>query len=455
MAFPIVTIYYGLAIILSILFYNYADEQTLIAGKDKLYETIDAEKTVISSYSDKVKDTLYPYVEEYYGKLENYINPAAAAVEETADQSALFANEKISSVASQVQNTDVYKTLHKITETVVYQKIAYLFTRIYDEMKEYFTSNPQYMSFAQKTCSFIHEYSEIIYNFFAEKLTFIANQEPIKGFLAEYGKLHDQYVTPYVEQACDFVSGYTSKGYGFFKEQTHPDTEAKYTFLVVVVGVFIAKYALTSVLRYFAKDAFQMSKSMSEMYKQQQKQQALEILKNNDKHSDVYIEIKEKVLDDFALTKDEVEELEAELEVSNAGSNRTRIDNTSDSGSNRTRTNSSGSNRSIQELEQHQQEEQQENEGQEKELSTEPTILSADESIPSEISHLLSDIADASSVHTTITTTSAVSSATTPSCLIFTPGHVHTLPVASAATSATESLSATPTTATTTIAKPL
>lgn len=308
-------LYYGLLIILSIFFYNVAEEGSLLEGGEKLYQLLNEKKDLIK---DNFAETFQP---EH------------------------FVEEKNSSFSS-LPIFDYFKK-----HSFLYKKACFVIDTLKQGALEFLQEHPQIGENVSKVGKIIHDSCELIYSTCEEKLLCVAGQEPFKTYLAEYVKLHDTFVTPYVEMASEKVGTVVEKGIDFIKQQTNedvPNDEIVYTFLVTVVGVFILKATFTKILGCFAKDAFQMNRSISEMYKQQL---VKDMIKDSEQHSDVYLEIKENTLTDYNMTVDDLQEIEKEYEAQNASnrrqirnqnqqqeqgsqaSNRTRIEEESKSGS--------------------------------------------------------------------------------------------------------------------------
>ncbi|GAV27430.1 hypothetical protein PMKS-000898 [Pichia membranifaciens] len=289
---PLAPLYYGLLIILSIFFYNVAEEGSLLEGGEKLYQLLNEKKDLIK---ENIAETFQP---EH------------------------FVEEKNSALGS-LPIFDYFKK-----HSYLYDKACFIIDTLTQGALEFLQEHPQLGQNVSKLGSVVHDYCELIYSTCEEKLLYVAGQEPFKTYLSEYVKLHDTFVTPYVEMASDRVGSLVEKVADFIKKQTNedvPNDEIVYTFLVTVVGVFILKATFTKILGCFAKDAFQMNRSISDMYKQQL---VKDMIKDSEQHSDVYLEIKEDTLTDYNMTVDDLQEIEKEYEAQNASNRRqTRNEN--------------------------------------------------------------------------------------------------------------------------------
>ena len=289
---PLAPLYYGLLIILSIFFYNVAEEGSLLDCGEKLYQLLNEKKDLIK---ENIAETFQP---EH------------------------FVEEKNLALGS-LPIFDYFKK-----HSYLYDKACFIIDTLKEGALEFLQEHPQLGENVSKLGSIAHHYCEFIYSACEEKLLYVAGQEPFKTYLSEYVKLHDNFVTPYVEMASDRVGSIVEKVIDFIKKQTNedvPNDEIVYTFLVTVVGVFILKSTFTKILGCFAKDAFQMNRSISEMYKQQL---VKDMIKDSEQHSDVYLEIKEDTLTDYNMTVDDLQEIEKEYETQNASNRRqTRNEN--------------------------------------------------------------------------------------------------------------------------------
>lgn len=284
-------LYYGLLVIFSIFFYNVAEEGSLIEEGQKLYRLLSEKKDIIR---ENIVETFQP---------------------ETV------VKEEISPLSS----LPFFEYLKK--NSYLYNKILFIIDTLKKGASEYLEGHPEVAEQAAKIWNSIRDYSELVYSTCEKKFLYIVNQEPIKTYLSEYVKIHDIYITPYVEKTSDKVSGAIVKVIDLIKRQTSEDIqndEIVYTFLVTVVGVFILKASFTRILKCFAKDAFQMNRSVSEMYKQQL---VKDMIKDSEKHSDVYLEIKEDTLTDYNMTVDDIEEMEREYGIQNASNRRQQQQN--------------------------------------------------------------------------------------------------------------------------------
>jgi hypothetical protein len=328
MALPLLPLYYGLLIIASILFINYYDQEKFIEGSTKIAKNISSQGEVVKEHFVELKDTVLPYIEEYTDILIGQFN-------------------KVPFKTSIVEEK---KSIQSIHNTKLFQKIDHIYQSLDQYIIHFLNDHPEIIETLIKIWKNVDKYATIIYDNIYEKVEFIANQKPVKIYLNEYVKFHDKYITPYVELSSDIISQTFSKIYTYINENINIESagenennEVRYMILIVIIGVFVLRYTLMSILRYFAKDAFQMHKSVSDMYKQHQ----LEEL-HNPAHNDVYMEIKETSLTNFQLTIDELEEEEEREEIENQ-------DQEADTGSNRT----SGSNRTKEKDQQQQQQQQQ------------------------------------------------------------------------------------------------
>lgn len=351
MALPLVALYYGLLIVASILFYNKFDEEKFLDGGSKLVETLSSKGEDLKDNIGEWKDAVYPYIEKYAEVIKEHVGK-----EHTVEDA---------SPAASLGNTTVYKN------------VAVLYGKVCDYVEDFSNRNPVVVESVVQLWETLHRYCELVYSYVEDKMVFVSNQEPVKSYLNQYQAFHHEHVTPYIDQTSEVVGTYIDAVYTFLRakigEECNND-EITYTFLLVVVGVFILKYTLTRILRVFVKDAFQMKKSVSDMYKQQQ----MEELRGNAQHSEVYLKIKETTLGDFHMTVDELAEQEQEQETVHLSNDDTTSDNGSNRtfGSNRTTSLDTGSNRSK--------EEEQEEEEQDKEeaLIAEPLHQAAAQSHP-------------------------------------------------------------------------
>lgn len=277
MALPLLPLYYGLLVIISLLFFNYYNHAKFIEGSSKIIETI-------TEQTEHLKDTVLPYVEEYSEIVSNHFH-----VEPEVKES-----NKLLLV---IKNSNLVKTFCE-----VYQKASvYVHT--------FLNNYPSIESTVAENAALAEKYAKIVYDNLSEKGAYIIDQEPIKSYLVEYCKLHEAYVTPYVEATSEFVGGYVEKAVSLTNEKLDSasfsdKSEVRYMIFVIIGGVFVLRFTLMKALKCFAKDAFQMNKNVTDMYKEHQ----LEEL-HNPVHNEVYNEIKETSLSDFHMTVDELEDL--------------------------------------------------------------------------------------------------------------------------------------------------
>ncbi|TID19873.1 hypothetical protein CANINC_003668 [Pichia inconspicua] len=348
MALPLIAIYYGLLIIGSILFLQVYDQGNLIDGGHQMMNTISDKK-------DYLLDKITPYVEEVREKLGQFHHEEPTNVE--------IAYEKVANTVAAKKAVYIYdRFIEEFNESIAGKFLH----KIGAAIEQFFAEHPAICERTNEVFSGINKYAEIVYDFSAEKLLTISETGPIKSIITEYGKIHNDYVTPYVENSSEYVSKYVNSvityvSNGIGEENLKSSSELTYTFVIVIIAVFMCKMALTKLLRMFVKDAFQMNRSVSDMYKNSLK---------NTTHSPIYETIKQK--SEHAMVIDELELVEAEAAAnsvqSTSSSSSVAYDasNRSISGSNR---NTAESNRREQQQQQQQQEEQQEEEKQEEDVS--------------------------------------------------------------------------------------
>lgn len=335
MALPLVAIYYGLLIIGSILFLQVYDQDKFIDGGHQIIDTISDRKELLMN-------KIAPYVNEVTEKFNEQFHHEKQTTMESA-------YETVTNTVAAKKAVHIYdKIVTELSDSIVGKFLQ----KIWAEVEQFLVEHPVFCETKNKMFALINNYAEIIYNFSAEKLTFLSEVGPIKHLFAEYGKLHNDYVTPYVESSSEYVSKYIDMfteyvGNGIGEENLKSSTELTYTFFIVIIAVFMCKLALTKVLRMFVKDAFQMNRSVSDMYKNSLR---------NTTHSPIYETIKQK--SEHAMIIDELELVEvAEAAANSTTSSPSNASNRNIPGSNR---NTAGSNRREEEHKEEQQQQQKE-----------------------------------------------------------------------------------------------
>lgn len=317
MAVPIVFLYYGLMIMVSIFLYNYVDEQLLIEGKNKLVETIGDENTLFKEQATKLKEMVYPYIQEYIE------TPVSHMLNEINHKDVV---PEVSHYAITIKALSYFK---KFLATETGKRITFIYNKLAAFISQILTDYPQISEGATFLWNNLHNNAEVVYGHISTAFVYITETEPIKSLISEYAKIHDKYVTPYINESSeivpDFFHKYLDKVCQIIFNDNSNDT--KYTFLVLVVGVFFFKFFLTKLLRIFAKDAFQMNKNVSDMYKQVQLD---ELTNQTGQHSDVYLDVKKYSVSDLVV--DELDPASNRTIGEQSGSNRTKEE---DSGSNR------------------------------------------------------------------------------------------------------------------------
>lgn len=352
MAFPLVGIYYGLLIIASILFFRAVEEGYTLDDVRPVLETI-------SVRARGFKEMVSPYIDDCAETFKDHIKHLGHPIEEAP-----------------IVQAEPCATL-KFFENIVQQPaIAWALRHVedvYAVVVRFAHENPWIKVSISRAETFTLGVAESVYGFLSTWGNWIVDQEPIKSWASEYALLHGKYVTPYVEQTSHAVSTKIMAMYEFLQEYYEEaiGSESTRAFLVIVIGFVVSKYMITVFLRAFVNDAFQMNRSMSDMYKQHRLEELRETT-----HNEVYLEIKESALSGYHMTVDELEEVE-EPEVSRASTesgNSTptvavsgETSPTTPTGSNRTPATPGSNRRTPLELQQEEtkEEEQQEEEQQE------------------------------------------------------------------------------------------
>lgn len=366
MALPLLPLYVGLLAIFSIFFYKNVDPDY-----EQLEGTVHTWMKTISNKVDnfQIDECVGDIVDNCKGLIncikDNYLTNAI----EDSFASIGHAENKIADKPTSILSENFSILMTKFQNSLFCKNLCF----IYNTLKAYLSEILEEHSGIVKAFLTVNDHIEAVYNDISSRFVYLCEQEPINSYLAKAGIMHETYVAPYVNKSCDIISPYVNKCYAFVEGQIvkKSDDQTFFTFIVIFAGVFVFKFAITRFLRWFAKDAFQMNKSMSDMYKQSQQKKVDGLISSSEQqHNEIYIKMK-GVNNENTMTVDELKQLEEEFGGAGGAGRAGRGGEAGESGedanaSNRTRTDD-GSNRTRETGITTAQQQQQQQQGQEQE----------------------------------------------------------------------------------------